>query len=271
VKKRTMAREVVGALAEEGLDFFTPADIAELMGIPEQRAREVAARLATANLARRVRRGLYAALPPTDWRDEAGFGVDWYVTATQLAGQLPHFLAYYTAMGINQMTQHPLRTVFVAVQGQRRDVEVGPARFRFITLAERKFFGHEPRKVDQWRVPVADLERTLIDCVDRPDLCGGLEEIFRAYQRRHEDIREEQVLKYLDRFGEPSAVKRVGFLLEAVGHGKPTLMWELARRATQHRRYVPLVKGLAVPGQRDKRWGLIIPEQLRQLVRAAPS
>src|SRR6266540_475168 len=244
-----MAREVVGALAEEGLDFFTPADIAELMGIPEQRAREVAARLATANLARRVRRGLYAALPPTDWRDEAGFGVDWYVTATQLAGQLPHFLAYYTAMGINQMTQHLLPNVLVAALVCAEDLLEAPTQIG----------------------TVADLERTLIDCVDRPDLCGGLEEIFRAYQRRHEDIREEQVLKYLDRFGEPSAVKRVGFLLEAVGHGKPTLMWELARRATQHRRYVPLVKGLAVPGQRDKRWGLIIPEQLRQLVRAAPS
>ena len=191
--------------------------------------------------------------------------------AIQQAAGLPCFLAYYTAMEINQMTQHPLRTVFVAVDGQRSEARVGPVRYRFVTLNERRFFGYEQRKVDKWTVPVADLERTFIDCVDRPDLCGGLEEIFHGYQRRHTDLSNEKLLGYLRRFGEPSAVKRVGLLLEAVGHPEPTLLWELERLAQRQRRYVPLVKNRTGNGARVKRWGVEVPEGFSRLVEAPPS
>ncbi len=267
--ERITLRDAVGALAEKGREFFTIDDLAGLLGVPPQRARVLAARLAKANLVRRVKRGLYALLPPTDWRDRTGYAVNWYATAAELVRGDPYFLAYYTAMEIHQMTQHPLRTVVVATTGRRRGTQVGPVRFRFVTLAEKRLFGFEHRRIEGgWNVAVADLERTFIDCVDRPDLCGGLEEVFHGFDRRHGDLNRDRLIRYLLQFGEPAAVKRVGFLLEAVGHADPPLLWELERLARRQDRYLPLTKNRPHQGgQKNRRWGLVVGEDLLALVR----
>lgn len=255
-------------LAEEGVDFFTLEELRVALDIEPDEAKDLAFRMARAGTARRLKRGLYGVLEPADW-GQVGFLGNWYRAAARLAEPHPYFLAYYTAMEIHRMLQHPLKTVFIATTKQRPDTLVHPVRFRFVTVAEYKFFGFEDTEVERGRmVKVADLERTFLDCVDRPELCGGLEEVFRGFYRRHEDLNLDRLLRYVLKLDHPALTKRLGFLLEVVGHGDVQLLGELEQAAGRLKRYLPLVNGEAEGGaNRNKRWELTINADIPKLLR----
>jgi predicted transcriptional regulator of viral defense system len=263
----TQIQEAAGAIAGAGKEFFTPDDLATLLNIPKQRAYELAARMAKANLARRVKRGLYALLPATDWSSTSRYSVNWFETAAQIMSSRPYFLAYYSAMQIHQMIQHPLRTVFVASTSRQRSVKVGPVRFRFITLIRRRFFGYGPYPIREgWRIETAHLERTFIDCVDRPDLCGGIEEVFGGFRRRHKELEPDRLLTYVLKFNQPAVARRLGFLLESVGYPNVSVLWDLQELVSRHGEYVPLVPGQEQGGERNRRWRLVLPSDIRKLI-----
>lgn len=264
-------QEAFVRLAEEGKQFFTVAELAHLLGITRARAQQTAVRMARAGLARRLKPGTYALAPPDAWRDPEGLPGNWYAAADAIAADEPHFLAYYTAMEIHRMTQHPLRTVFIAVTRQREPIHAHGVTFRFVTVAKHRFFGWTELEADFGeRLEVADLERTFVDCVDRFDLCGGLEEVYRGFERRHRDLNGDRLLRYLTELKEPALTKRLGFLLEAVGHGDPSLLWAMERIAGRAKRYVLLDVGReGERTQRNKRWELDVNVDIEQLLEAA--
>jgi predicted transcriptional regulator of viral defense system len=210
------------------------------LGVTRRKAYDLAQRMTRANVARRLKKGLYALLPPTDWVDPNGYAVNRYWTAANLMRDRPYFIAYYTAMDLHQMTQHPIRTVFVATTRQQKELTVGPVRFRFVTLTDARFFGAETKKLEGNPVEVANLERTFLDCVDRMGLCGGLEEVVRGFDRRNRDLDREKLLRYALQFDSPVIAKRLGLLLELVGHGDVRLIRELERLTPRLGHYAPL-------------------------------
>ncbi len=264
-------RQIVARLAGEGVEFFTLADLEAMLGLPNRRAANaVVRRLARAGLIRRVKPGVYAIAPPADWGGGEATAINWYVAAANAVRDEPYYLAYYTAMELHQMLQHPLRTVFVAVTTHHRELTFGPARIRFVKLTPDKLFGQEDRPVDGHVVKVAALERAFLDCVDRPDLCGGIEEVFRGFVRRCADLDPDRLLRFVYRLDKPVFTKRLGFMLEAAGYGNPEVLWELERTAGRLKRFVPLDKTRPDEGgERNRRWELILNVDVPQLLKAA--
>jgi predicted transcriptional regulator of viral defense system len=271
MNRRITPREIVAQLAGEGIEFFTLADLEAKLGLPERRAAYgVIRRLARAKLIRRVKRGVYAIAPPADWGGGEATAINWYVAAANAVRDEPYYLGYYTAMELNQMLHNPLRSVFVAVTTHHRELKFGPARIRFVKLTADKLFGQEDRRLDGHVVKVAALERTFLDCVDRPDLCGGIEEVFRGFVRRCGDLDPDRLLRFVYRLDKPVVTKRLGFLLEAAGYGNPEVFWELERAAGKLKRFTPLDKTRPQDdGERNRRWELILNVDVPQLLRAA--
>jgi predicted transcriptional regulator of viral defense system len=270
MKEQVRAQEVLAMLGEQGLDFFTTDDLVRRLGIPRQAAHDVTRRLVAANQARRLKRGLYAVLEPAYWhRPDAGFVANWFLAAARLAEPADYFLAYYTAMEIHQMLQHPLTTVIAATTEQRPTVAVGPVTFRFVKITKRKFFGTEKRQIQRGKtVNMSDLEKTFLDAADRPDLCGGIEEVFRGFGRRADALDSDRILRYTMRLSSPSTTKRLGFLLEATGYGESAVLLELREMAGQLHHYVPLDPKRPRDGKRDTRWEILVNIPLDKLLRA---
>jgi len=267
LEEKLPIREAAARLAAEGLDFFTPEDLEKWFGIGRRKAYDLAQRMTKANVTRRVKGGFYALLPPADWLDREGFAVNWYWMAANIMREDPYFIAYYTAMDIHQMTQHPVLTVFVATPRRHKDLTVGPARLRFVTVTVARLFGAETRRFEGNPVNVADLERTFLDGVDRMRLCGGLEEVARGFDRRHRDLDREKLLRYVLQFDSPVVAKRLGFLLELVGHGDVFLLRDLERLTPRLKRYVPLDPGRdPEANERNRRWELDVNTDIEKLV-----
>lgn len=55
-----------------------------------------------------------------------------------------------------------------------RSRTVGASRVRIVNQPARKFFGFEPVDVFGYMVMMSDREKTAIDCIDRPELAGGV-------------------------------------------------------------------------------------------------
>lgn len=269
MKEQVRSQEILARLGEQGLDFFTTDDLVERLRIPRQAAHDVARRFVAANQARRLKRGLYAVLEPAYWhRPDAGFVANWYLAAARLAEPADYFLAYYTAMEIHQMLQHPLTTVIAATTEQRPTVDVDPVTFRFVKIAKRKFFAVEKRQIQRGKtVNVSDLEKTFLDAANRPDLCGGIEEVFRGFDRRANVLDGDRILRYAMRLGSPTTTKRLGFLLEAAGYGETAVLLELREMAGQIHHYVSLDPKRARDGERDTRWEILVNIPLDRLLR----
>ena len=73
------------------------------------------------------------------------------------------------------------------------------------------------------KVRASDLERTIIDCLDRPDLCGGISEIAKGIWVKRNDIDYQKLTQYANRLNRKSVAKRLGFLLETYGLGQEIL------------------------------------------------
>ena len=268
--RRTDPNQIIAHLAAEGVRAFTIPELRDRFALDAQQARGLAYRLARRNLIRRVKRGMYTILDPADWQGRHAVGVDGYWAAANAVRGEPYYLAYYTAMEFHEMLQHPLRTVFVAVRKQHRPLAFGAIQIRFVTLAAGKFFGDEDRRTDQGHVvKVAQLERTFLDCADRPELCGGIEEVFRGFVRRTGDLDADRLLRFVHRLGKPVVTKRLGLLLELAG-GDPELLLELEQTAGRLKRFVPLDRTAPIDGaQRNRRWELIVNTDIPRLFAAA--
>jgi predicted transcriptional regulator of viral defense system len=67
-----------------------------------------------------------------------------------------------------------------------RDRKILNSDVRIVNLSQRKFFAYRPVDVLGYEVNMSDVEKTAIDCADRPDLCGGIAEaayIFAGWRR----------------------------------------------------------------------------------------
>lgn len=68
------------------------------------------------------------------------------------------------------------------------------------------------RPVENRNVRVTDMERTILDCIDRPDLAGGLEELVYNIELM-DSVDEDRLLHYLPLYGKSVMYQKTGFIL----------------------------------------------------------
>ncbi|NJD18293.1 MAG: hypothetical protein FIA95_03295, partial [Gemmatimonadetes bacterium] len=88
-------------------------------------------------------------------------------------------------------------------------------------MKEERFFGSHTFRIGESAVDVTDIEKTIIDCLDRPDLSGGVAEVARALEDGAGKIDWERTTEYLRRIRSGAVVKRLGFLVESLDISRP--------------------------------------------------
>jgi predicted transcriptional regulator of viral defense system len=140
---------------------------------------------------------------------------NWPVIAKELMGRERYFISHYSAMRIHGMSSHPLFDVYITMLKRKKDRKVSDITYRFIYSKKEYFWGaaaHWVTKQDQ--IQVSDLERTALDGLDRPDLCGGLTETVRGIWAKQKEMDLKKLIHYAQKFRTKAAVKRLGYILE---------------------------------------------------------
>jgi len=204
-------------LAGNGKEIFTTRDAYRILG-PGKPTRDALVRLVDKGWLQRIEKGKYLIVPL-----EAGPDRVWAEDALVIAAHLvsPSLVAYWSALRYWNFTDQVPRVTYVQTPARKenRTPLVQGMRFRIVRVKEERFFGGRTAQIGGSPVQVTDPEKTFIDCLDRPDLSGGVAEVARAL--REEEIDWKRLTEYLRRFRSGAVVKRLGFLVESIGLSHP--------------------------------------------------
>jgi len=204
------------ALLKRGSIIARVEDVSLTLGVSPSWAKNILSKLAGHGAVQRVGRGKYVVIPADVMYGRKSYVADPLVLVNELMKENDYCVAYCSAAHVHGLTeQMPFKTT-VAVLKQMRPIEVGNVSVSFVTLKKSRFFGCEGVKYLDVTLKVSDLEKTVVDCVDRPELCGGLSEVVRILLNAFEDKRMnyQKLVLYARRFESHAVAQRLGFILQ---------------------------------------------------------
>ncbi len=134
-----------------------------------------------------------------------------------------YYIGYSSAMDILGIIRQPgLRTTIVTKRQVTPSVKaIAGMEIQFICHTSSRFFGYEELWLNlQEKAMVSDLEKTIVDAVTKPHLCGGIVSVGKAIFRSHARTNQNKLFYYLARNRSKAAKKRFLFLSEFLG-----LLW----------------------------------------------
>ncbi|HED38003.1 MAG TPA: transcriptional regulator [Ignavibacteria bacterium] len=221
-----MRNKYISKQSNELLSFFNEQDMLcfdiELakQALPhsnDSAIRELLSDMTRRGLLMRVKRGLYYVIPYE--QDAETFMPDWHLLAEHLAQDADYYIGYYSALQIHNLITQPSLKEQIVVSKQIRPstIKIKEVQFQFIYHNEIHFFGTKKIWIDNFnKIICSDLEKTIIDCLFKPDYAGGIVEIARAIYLSREKLKYNVLLEYVTKFNSQAVLKRLGFLLETL-------------------------------------------------------
>jgi len=212
----------------------------------------------------RIRRSLYAVIPPGATADS--YPVDPYLVAARLTPD--SVLSHHTALEFHGRA-YSVREHFIysasrplAPLSCRSHVYRGTEFPQALLRAGKTHFGVARAERGGMELQVTSLERTLVDVLDRPDLSGSWEEIWRSLESV-EFLDLGKVVDYALLLGNATTGAKVGFFLE---QHRENLMVEDRHleglRALRPRQPHYLDRVRRTSGRLVSGWNLVVPEDV---------
>lgn len=192
--------DFVRFLEEEEIVIFEIQDIKQTLGIENRTINEIAENLVTRGFLSRIERGKYCR---ANFRDE-------HVIGTFLAKESA--VAYWSALNLHGLTEQFSNKVFIQTTQLKRDVEFAGTKYQFIKIQSNKRDGIIFNNYGNYRYPITNIEKTLVDCFDLPQYSGGFAELIRAFYNAKLD--EQRLIDYCSAVNNIAVIKRLAFLIE---------------------------------------------------------
>lgn len=210
-----------------------------------------------------VKRGLFYYIPPG--HDRESFPVDMMLIAGKTREDA--VLAYHTAMDIRGYSHSAFQTYYFFTKKAKntraldfRNSTIKPINQpNSLQKSNDEFYLVDDYDRKGLIIQVTSLERTVVDAMDRPDLCGGWEEIWRSFQGVGY-LKGEELLGYISKLGNSTTAARVGYFLEDRKENfgiKAKTLQKLEKYLPKNPRYLDRNRR---GGKLIKRWKLIVPE-----------
>ncbi len=209
-----------------------------------------------------IQRGLYASVPTG--QDATAFVPDPWLVAANLAPDA--VIAYHAALQFHGRAYSLSDEIAFLSDRAVRTREYRGCRFRRVAypkalrLAEQEQFGVQTVDRQGLDVRVSSLERALVDMLERPDLGGGWEEVWRSLESvEYYDL--GLVVGYTLLLGNATTAAKVGLFLEQHREQFRVDEEHVARlravRPAQPRYMEP-----GTSGRLDPTWNLIVPRSI---------
>ena len=208
----TRESRVLSRLASEGREIITISDIAAALDIPQKSAKDMAFALKEKGWLERIVQGKYLIVPLSAGENSV-YTAHEFVIASALVE--PMYIGYWSAMNHHGLTEQVPQTVYVVTPERAREREIHGVTYQPLSVTEQKFFGYQPTAVVSNQTNISSIEKTLVDCADHPEFCGGISELTKALQKAvGSRCSWERVVEYLRRVGNGAATKRIVYLAD---------------------------------------------------------
>lgn len=211
-----VSANLISSLYDRGKTIFTIRDVENITGLRSNAARDFISKLVKREVLSRIKPGKYIIIPQEIVENTTYIG-EWYIVAREIVNSPDYYISHYSAMDIYNMLTHPLTKVFLTTPKQqyKKQKIVGNTTFEFIYTDKKYIWGVKNFWVTKSeQVRVSDIERTIIDCLYRPQYCGGILEIAKGLYIQKEKIDFDKLFNYVLRFNKIVVIKRLGYILE---------------------------------------------------------
>ncbi|HAZ15176.1 MAG: hypothetical protein A2Y28_04490 [Chlamydiae bacterium GWC2_50_10] len=213
----------------------------------------------------RIRRGLYYSIPKGT--DPTHCSVDPFLVASKMAEDA--VIAYGSALDLHgKLHTVQSRVVYLTKKRVMTSFDFQDIKYQAVAIpsalktANQKTFGVQPMDRLGQQVFVTSLERTLVDVLDRPYLCGSWEEIWLSLESI-EYLDMDQVLKYALLLANSTTIAKLGFFLET--HRETLMIPEhYLEELHKHRPAKPhyMDRNQSEPQKMIAKWNLVVPLSL---------
>ena len=202
-------------LVNDNLCFTTQNAYEILKNTEKENVRKLISNLVFRGLLMRLKKGLYYVIPYE--KDPKTFMPEWHLIVKYLVDNAEYYIAYYSALEVHGLITQPALTEQIVVNKQIKPskTKIKDIEFQFIYHNKKHFFGNKKVWINDYdKVLCSDLEKTIIDCLYKPDYAGGIVEISKAIYKTKKQIDYIRLFEYAKKFESQSVIKRLGFLLE---------------------------------------------------------
>lgn len=207
----TEARVIV-ALESRRTKLVTLTDIAKLLECSNSYATLLLHRLERKRWVDRISKGKYMFVPAAAGYEERFPSLNPLLAGSALIS--PYYYSYSTANAHYGLTTQLPATVYLATTIKKPLFVWKNTSFRFVTLARRKFFGFTKIRMQAAEVNIADIEKAIIDSVDKPKHSGGIEEVVAVVHRSYRRVDMSKLINYALRMKTHIVCQRLGFILD---------------------------------------------------------
>lgn len=228
-------------LDEYEMDIFTIEDVKKL--VPEQvnEVNEILENLAHKKILSRIERGKYCR---SNFRDEKVIGCFLVPDGA---------IAYWSALNLHGLTEQFPNTFFIQTTKVKTEKKVFGVTYKFVKINKRKRVGVQKEGFGNHQYNMTDIEKTIVDCFDLPQYCGGYPELIRAFSESELD--QDKLIKYCEAIRNISATKRMAFLAELLEKRKFARFLKYAEKVVNPR-YVLMDPFGLEKGAFDSKWKL---------------
>jgi len=242
-------------LSRQGKRLFTFKDAAEVYGKSDGGLHRLLHTLVKRRWLQRVERGKYLILP-----FEAGREGEWTEHEFIIASYLidPYYIGFRSALNYYGYTEQVSRTVFIASTHRKMkpELDISGVTYRFVHMTERKFFGDTKVILDGYGIKISEREKTIVDCLDRLEYCGGVSEVAKALSYGRDELDLVKMAHYAVQNGNKAVIKRLGYLLELLNFEAGNAINILRNNLSNG--YSPLDTLGHREGRHIQRWRLLI-------------
>ena len=227
---------------------FTFDDAKRISNLTHGSLKNLLHRLESEGWIERIERGKYILIPLGAEKGE--YTLNEFVIGSMLVQ--PYCISYWSALHYHGFTEQIPSTVFVqtTARKKKRNIDVFGVGYKIIRVTEKKFFGFDKVWFNDIQISISDKETTVIDCLDRPNNCGGLVEVAKAI--KSESLDKARLSDYAKRISNSGVIRRLGYLAEYYGIDGI----ELPR--IDARNYLRLDPGLPAEGTKSGKWRLVV-------------
>ncbi|PKP58603.1 hypothetical protein CVT91_08285 [Candidatus Atribacteria bacterium HGW-Atribacteria-1] len=238
--------DLLNSLAKKG-NTFTFNDALEISNLSTKSVQKVLYRLQQRGAIERIEKGKYLIIP-------LGAEKGKYTLHEFIIGSLlvePYSIAYWSALNYYGLTEQIPTTVFIQTITRKFNTnpEVFGVQYKIVKIKESKCFGIRKEWIEERPINITDKEKTIIDCLDKPQYCGGIIEVAKALKNNKFD--RKKLENYVQRIGNSGVLRRLGYLSELLN-----IKINLPKLNT--RNYLLLDPTMPEKGINNAKWRLII-------------
>jgi len=241
-----MRIDLIDRLSKRG-DTFTVGDALKICDIDRTALWVILSRLERRGWIERIEKGKYLIIPLG--AEKGGYTSHEFVIGSLLVD--PYCIAYWSALNFYGLTEQIPATVFIQTTSRKKkqEIEVFGVLYRIVRVKRDKFFGVRREWLEESAINITDKEKTIVDCLDKPQYCGGVVEVVRAL--KDPGLDNAKLSEYATSIGNSGVVRRLGYLCERLG-------LDIDLPPIETRNYLLLDPTIPKKGSTSAEWKLVI-------------